>query len=556
MLDALIFPLIAAIGGALPAGTGSPVLVDPSVGPGAELAWHDAGRPRTARRLGFDPLTGRTRLEIRELDSGLRYPAEVGPRALLTLPAARDPARDAARLGVRVIRSYLTHTTQPLVLVESLVAAEDGLDLAVRLGRTHTIMPDLFVAHRTDAYDDPLLMSQWYVRKLGLEAAWALSVGDPAVTIMVNDNGCELTHPDLVEKLDQGEDVLDDDGDPSYFPDDDGNEHGTACAGLIGATAGNGQGIVGACPECRVRCVRLLAPPPGLVSISDDVEAFQFGLDAGAAISSNSWGFVDAQTAPTPLARAITAFIEGARGGLGGFVVFAAGNDNRELVAGEIASIPGVITVGAVNNFDEPTSFTNFGAAVDLAAPTGSFTTDITGAEGHGAGDYFSAFGGTSSACPLVAGVLGLLVSAGPDKTAEEIQEVLRRSLKPAPFAVPDENGHDPKYGYGLVDPVAALRQLIPAAPDAGVVDSGAAVDGGVASPSDAASAGADAGVVAEADAGAPVIEDAGCGCRAAGTPGDAAWVMVVLGAALVRRRRRAREDLQRKLPPQLQRTR
>ncbi len=544
MPGTLLFPLILAVGGPQPAapapGPGPGPLV--TLEPGA-LPWHDEGRPRSALRLARDPATGRTRILVRELDTGLSYPAEIGARAILTTDGARP--LDAARLRVRVVRTLLASTARPLALVESLDAAEDGLALAMRLGPTHTIIPDLYLEHRayggTSSFDDPLLTSQWYVRKLGLQAAWAIEDGDPSVTIMVNDNGCDLTHPDLASKFDPGADVLDDDGDPTFFPASPGNEHGTACAGLIGAQGNNGQGIVGACPECRMRCVRMLAPPPGLVPVSDDVEAFQFGLDQGASVSSNSWGFATAMTAPAPLRRAITAFIENARGGKGGFVVFAAGNDNRSLLPGELTSIAGVITVAAVNNFDEPTSFTNFGADIDLAAPTGSYTTDVLGDEGHGPGDYSSSFGGTSSACPLVAGILGLLVSAAPELTADEIMAVLRMSLKPAPFATPGPDGHDLEHGYGLVDPAAALRVLLPEPPDAGVVDTGEApdsgevADAGVAEPLDASAAQADA------EGTAPIIEESGCGCTTgsvtSGAPGLV--LLVAVGLSWLRRRRR-----------------
>jgi subtilisin family serine protease len=550
VLEALLLPTLLALGAALPTGVTAdttPVEPAPTV-----LRWHDAGRPRASVRVGPSRVAGRTQLDVYELDSGRSYRAEVGAEALLTLTVRADATSRAlpgldeltvelARHGVQPLRIWLTTAALQVVWVRSL-RGEDGLALAARLAPTHTIMPDLYLAQRatggTTGFDDPLLTSQWYVRRLGLEAAWALEDGDPSVTIMVNDNGCDLEHPDLVAKLDDGADVLDDDGDASYFPRDNGNEHGTACAGLIGAQGNNAEGIVGACPECRVRCVRMLAPPPGLVAISDNVQAFTYGRDVGAVISSNSWGFSVPTAAPDPLRRAIVAFIEGARDGKGGFVVFAAGNDDRLLLGDELTGIPGVITVSATNNFDEATTYTNFGADVDLAAPTGTFTTDIRGAEGAGPMDYTASFGGTSSACPVVAGILGLLVSAAPERTADELQAALRASLKPAPFATPGPDGHDPYYGYGIVDPAAAVRALLPPPLDAGVPDSGAADD---ATPApDAAELVVDAGVVvadaAPADASG-TIEEAGCGCAATRTGARAdVWLLVLAGLAAVRR--------------------
>ena len=62
----------------------------------------------------------------------------------------------------------------------------------------------------------------------------------------------------------------------------------------------------------------------------------------------------------------------------------------------------------------------------------------------------------------MAAGVAALLVAHYPDATAFEIEAALVASTRPAPFASPDANGHDLQYGYGIIDPAAALRLLAP----------------------------------------------------------------------------------------------
>jgi subtilisin family serine protease len=153
------------------------------------------------------------------------------------------------------------------------------------------------------------------------------------------------------------------------------------------------------------------------------------------------------------------------RGGLGTLVVFAAGNDDRPLGADELEALPGVINVGAVNNFGELAQFSNSGPSLDVVAPVGTSTTDISGPDGSDPGDYTTSFGGTSSACPLVAGIAGLLVSAAPMATATEIENALTSTAKQSLFATPDANGHDNFYGYGLVQAQAALRVFVPEKP-------------------------------------------------------------------------------------------
>ena len=92
----------------------------------------------------------------------------------------------------------------------------------------------------------------------------------------------------------------------------------------------------------------------------------------------------------------------------GGLVVFAAGNanDNGQWYPG---AYPGTVAVAAVQNSHQPASFTNFGDWIDIAAPgVGIYSTLVNG---------YGTMSGTSTACPMVSGVLGLLVSHRPGHT-------------------------------------------------------------------------------------------------------------------------------------------
>jgi subtilisin family serine protease len=380
--------------------------------------------------------------------------------------------------------------------------------------------------------DDPRYGGQWFLEKLGIEETWAYSTGNSTVTVVVIDNGCDAEHPDLIAKLDPGLDVIDDDDDPSPRPNDTGNAHGTSCAGLIGASTDNGIGVAGVCPECRVRCVRML---DGMVSLNGEIRAFEFAKNTGAGVVSNSWGFVGGIAVPGPLAAAVLDVIDNGRNGRGAVVVFAAGNENREINDDEIEALRDVIAVGALTIFDEATSFSNHGRAVDVTSPVGTLTTDISGADGSDPGDYTNSFGGTSSACPLVAGVAGLLLSAKPDVSARDVERAIIETTRAAPFAQPGPDGHDPLYGYGIVSAPKAMRRLLGLPepdPDAGIADTGEPPDSGEAP---------DAGV--EADAGTPVetpdAEDPGCDCASARGSGGLSWL--VLGLLMLGLLRRAR---------------
>ncbi|KAL3310070.1 Proprotein convertase subtilisin kexin type 5, partial [Cichlidogyrus casuarinus] len=78
--------------------------------------------------------------------------------------------------------------------------------------------------------------------------------------------------------------------------------HGTACAGLIAAAAGNSFCIVGAAPLAKLGIVKMIGYP---ITISQEAEALMAFLSQGVHVYSNSWGPSDDGTTtggPSPLA--------------------------------------------------------------------------------------------------------------------------------------------------------------------------------------------------------------------------------------------------------------
>jgi subtilisin-like proprotein convertase family protein len=90
-------------------------------------------------------------------------------------------------------------------------------------------------------------------------------------------------------------------------------------------------------------------------------------------------------------------------------------------------------------------------------------TTDLRGRVGTSIGDCTSTFGGTSSAAPLVAGVVALMLSANPALTYRDVMHVLVRtsSMVSPTDASWAYNGarfhHSHKFGFGLVNSSAAV---------------------------------------------------------------------------------------------------
>ncbi len=128
------------------------------------------------------------------------------------------------------------------------------------------------------------------------------------------------------------------------------------------------------------------------------------------------------------------------------------------------AAYPESIAVGATTNFDCRSHYSQYGPELDLVAPSsGGFfnlgidTTDRMGSAGYTTGNYFSGFGGTSAATPLVAGIAGLMLSRNPDLTAAEVREILLRTTDEVGLE-PNLTSRDDRYGFGRVNAHRAVR--------------------------------------------------------------------------------------------------
>jgi len=424
--------------------------------------YRNAGDMMSVERTG-SMASGMTSVELQ--GGGHVFHAQIDRHAIVQVGEGIEIADVLRRERLQLVRAL----SQPARLYLVAAEAEDGLQIASRLTAANGVtsaVPDLHLARTRHAIDippdDPRYPGQWYLKRLSIEKAWALSTGDANTKVVVIDDGCDMDHPDLRDKFVGGRDVIDEDDDPSYAPDLPNNAHGTQCAGLVGASTDNGVGMAGVCPECSLLCVRLLpATEDKGVPVSADIAAFDYAFEQGASVVSNSWGFSESQPVPAPLRAVVEKLHNDGRDGLGTLVVFAAGNENRVIASNELAAIRGVLTVGAINTLDEAAQFSNRGASLGVAAPAGTITTDISGADGENDGDYTDLFGGTSSACPVVAGVAGLVMSARKDMSAADVLALLEDTARRAPFAQPGSDGHDVTYGYGIVDPAAALRSAL-----------------------------------------------------------------------------------------------
>lgn len=302
---------------------------------------------------------------------------------------------------------------------------------------------------------------------MDVDQAWDLvGGGDHNVIVAVIDAGVDTSHADLKANIlyyFAADFSGDNDG-----PDAPGNEaHGTNCAGIIAAVGDNGVGVAGIAYNVQIMPVQIFNSA-GSAGSADIGGAIDFAWQNGADVLSNSWGGGSAdQAINDAIHRAVTQ----GRGGKGSVVLFSSGNDSNGNV-NYPAYLTDVVAVGASNMFDEKKNAGsndlqrwwggNYGADLDVVAPTIVYTTDISGSRGYNtssgsAGDYNDSFNGTSAACPNAAGVAALITSADLTLTGSQIRNILQNTADKVDLYSFDATGWNRHVGFGRVNAYQAV---------------------------------------------------------------------------------------------------
>lgn len=359
---------------------------------------------------------------------------------------------DVGRLGAQ--NSLRAEGLRPLE-----VSPETGfLRVEVKPGQETQAIAELLargdVAYATYNYkiyalgnpNDPSYGSQWGLNNaqdhdIDAPEAWDIHTGGSGVTIAVIDTGVDLDHPDLQAKIVAGWDYVNNDN----FADDD-NGHGTHVAGIAAASGNNGIGIAGVSWGARVMPLKVLSSA-GSGTTADLAEAITYAADNGAKVINMSLGASCGSGWPD-VEEAVNYAV-----GKGALLVAAAGNNGSTAVLCP-GALNGVVAVGATDSNDARPSYSNYGAALDVAAPgSGIYSTYYGGG--------YATFSGTSMASPHVAGLAALLWSFAPGMTASEVEALIKQTADDLGSA-----GRDQYYGYGRINARHALEGIVsPAQP-------------------------------------------------------------------------------------------
>ena len=312
---------------------------------------------------------------------------------------------------------------------------------------------------------------------VGAVEAWKTTTGQPngqGPLILVIDTGIDYNHPDLAANVWVNPNEVPGDGvddDDSGIADDihganlifkdgnpmDDNDHGTHCAGTIGAVGNNGDGIVGVNWNATIAGAKFL-DGGGSGTYADAVESVLYATRIGARITSNSWGGGGFSQALYDAFAASPALHIAAAGNE------SSNTDTRPSYPGGF-DLDNIVSVAALDRNGNLADFSNYGAvSVDVAAPGVDVYSLKPGGE-------FQEMSGTSMATPHVAGVAGLILSAKPELTNEQLKSRLVNT------AVKQENLAGIMVSGGRVNAANALEDdsIAPDAPgDFNVAQAGA----------------------------------------------------------------------------------
>lgn len=232
---------------------------------------------------------------------------------------------------------------------------------------------------------------------------------------------------------------------------DEQSDHGTAVANIIGAAA-NGTGTVGYAPGVKIAVLRISDwdADTKTETLTHVIEAIDYAGKQGIKILNSSlstggnavWG------------SAVTRFAA-----TGGLIVKSAGNDAGaspdDAPAINDSNRGAILFVGAlapyVNAYQLETYSDRAGTMMDrYVVAVGRNTTTLVGGT-------TAIFAGTSSAAPVVTGLVADIVSKWPQLSGQQAGTIVLNTAKDI-----GDPGVDAVFGHGLVDFKAALAPVNP----------------------------------------------------------------------------------------------
>jgi subtilisin family serine protease len=305
--------------------------------------------------------------------------------------------------------------------------------------------------------NDDSLSQQYALFKINAFTGWDIHKGDTNMVIGVTDTGIDPFHPDIIGNIkynyadpingidDDNDGFIDnyrgwDTGANDNDPKADNDFHGQHVSGLCSATPNNIVGIAGSGYFCKLLPIKIANQNGALVGAYDGLI---YAAEHGCKVINCSWGGFEFSELNQDLIRYAAINKD--------CIIFCgAGNNNDERLFYP-ASYEYAVSVGATNEQDFKADFSTYGHLLDLFAP-GDFVLS-TWADGG-----YLRTGGTSMAAPVAAGCAGILRSAFPTWSSQQITEQLKVTCD-AIDQIPQNAAYAGKMGKGRVNLFRALTE-------------------------------------------------------------------------------------------------
>ena len=281
------------------------------------------------------------------------------------------------------------------------------------------------------------LDDHWWLQDLGFSE---VNLDGSGVRVAVIDTGVDDEHPDLAGIVIGGADFSGIGTPDGTQPVGPGGFHGTMVSSLIAGQGRISGGVIGVAPGVELLAVSVGLGVDGADTDAQVAQAIIWSVDNGASVINLSLSR-NSERWPASWDEAFLYAFESDV-----VIVAASGNREAQSYATAPATIPGVLSVTAVDRAGNVNSTAGAsGIGVAVAAPGIDMLGSFPGGE-------IETWEGSSAAAPIVTGLVALMRQADPVASANDIiQRVISTAVDLG------DPGFDGIYGYGLIDPIAAV---------------------------------------------------------------------------------------------------
>lgn len=226
------------------------------------------------------------------------------------------------------------------------------------------------------------------------------------------------------------------------------DNHGTHCAGLIAASAGNGIGTAGIAGRGNVKImiVKVFDKDKGKTSVKNLVSAIRYATAMGADIINASWsGMVKSEKEAEQLKEAI---MESGKLFITSAGNYGESNDSEVTYPAHFDDLDNVVVVASVKEDGTLSEFSDYGQSVHVAADGENIYSTF-------AGSKYGYSSGTSMSTAIVTGMTSLVYGAKHSVYPKAVKQLLLQSCNPI---VEKEDGKN--IAAGIIDAEQVVENI------------------------------------------------------------------------------------------------